>query len=243
MHKWMVKQGFMFLVIVLFNQSAIAKDVCACHPSIDSQSPQFIIAYGSLMESNSKKATDNRSGENKPVWVEHYQRGWFSKGLSDGFTTTYLGVIKSKHAHFNGTIFNLPAANSFKNYDAREKYYCRVLVTPRDIHLLTGKKLPRGQFWIYELKPELLAPPSATYPIVESYVDIFLAGCLEIEEKYHLRNFAAACVNTTSDWSLHWVNDRIYPRRPSLYQPRAATIDKLLQQQIPQFFQQIKLEP
>lgn len=239
----MVKQGFMFLVIVLFNQSAIAKDVCACHPSIDSQSPQFIIAYGSLMESNSKKATDNRSGENKPVWVEHYQRGWFSKGLSDGFTTTYLGVIKSKHAHFNGTIFNLPAANSFKNYDAREKYYCRVLVTPRDIHLLTGKKLPRGQFWIYELKPELLAPPSATYPIVESYVDIFLAGCLEIEEKYHLRNFAAACVNTTSDWSLHWVNDRIYPRRPSLYQPRAATIDKLLQQQIPQFFQQIKLEP
>lgn len=239
----MVKQGFMFLVIVLFNQSAIAKDVCACHPSIDSQSRQFIIAYGSLMESNSKKATDNRSGENKPVWVEHYQRGWFSKGLSDGFSTTYLGVIKSKHAHFNGTIFNLPAANSFKNYDAREKYYCRVLVTPRDIHLLTGKKLPRGQFWIYELKPELLAPPSATYPIVESYVDIFLAGCLEIEEKYHLRNFAAACVNTTSDWSLHWVNDRIYPRRPSLYQPRAATIDKLLQQQIPQFFQQIKLEP
>ncbi|WP_342146370.1 hypothetical protein [Rickettsiella endosymbiont of Aleochara curtula] len=242
MHKWMVKQGFMFLVIVLFNQSAIAKDVCACHPSIDSQSRQFIIAYGSLMESNSKKATDNRSGENKPVWVEHYQRGWFSKGLSDGFSTTYLGVIKSKHAHFNGTIFNLPAANSFRNYDAREKYYCRVLVTPRDIHLLTGKKLPRGQFWIYELKPELLAPPSATYPIVESYVDIFLAGCLEIEEKYHLRNFATACVNTTSDWSLHWVNDRIYPRRPSLYQPRAATIDKLLQQQIPQFFQQIKLE-
>lgn len=243
MHKWMVKQGFMFLVIVLFNQSAIAKDVCACHPSIDSQSRQFIIAYGSLIESNSKKATDNRSGENKPVWVEHYQRGWFSKGLSDGFSTTYLGVIKSKHAHFNGTIFNLPAANSFKNYDAREKYYCRVLVTPRDIHLLTGKKLPRGQFWIYELKPELLAPPSATYPIVESYVDIFLAGCLEIEEKYHLRNFAAACVNTTSDWSLHWINDRIYPRRPSLFQARAATIDKLLQQQIPQFFQQIKLEP
>ena len=96
------------LVIVLFNQSAIAKDFCACHPSIDSQSRQFITAYGSLMESNSKKATDNRSGENKPVWVEHYQRGWFSKGLSDGFSTTYLGVIKSKHAHFNGTILTYP---------------------------------------------------------------------------------------------------------------------------------------
>lgn len=232
---------FLFLLLILF-QPAFASDDYACHPSINSHRPQFIIAYGSLMESNSKKATDNRSGENKPVWVEHYQRGWFSKGLSDGFSTTYLGVIKSKTAHFNGTIFNLPSANLFKNYDAREKYYCRVLVAPRDIHLLTGKKLPPGQFWIYELKPELLAPPSVRYPLIESYIDIFLAGCLEIEEKYHLRNFAAACVNTTSDWSVYWVNDRIFPRRPWTYQPRALKIDALLQQQIPEFFQHIKLE-
>ena len=240
--KWIASPSLvLFLLLILF-QPAYGSDDCACHPPVNSHSQQYIIAYGSLMESNSKKATDNRSGENKPVWVEHYQRGWFSKGLSDGFSTTYLGVIKSKHARFNGTIFNLTTANSFKNYDTREKYYCRVLVAPRDIHLLTGKKLPPGQFWIYELKPELLAPPSDRYPIVESYVDIFLAGCLQIEEKYHLRNFAAACVNTTSDWSSHWVNDRIYPRRPSMYQPRALTIDTLLQQQIPQFFQQIKLE-
>lgn len=240
MQKWIASLS-VALLLILF-QPVFASDDCACHPPVNPHSPQYIIAYGSLIESASKNATDRHSGENKPVWVEHYQRGWFSKGLSDGFSTTYLGVIKSKHAHFNGTIFNLPAASSFKHYDKREKYYCRVLVAPRDIHLLTGKKLPQGQFWIYELKPELLAPPSARYPIVESYVDIFLAGCLEIEEKYHLRNFAAACVNTTSDWSLHWVNDRIYPRRPSIYQPRAFTIDALLQQQIPQFFQQIKLE-
>lgn len=240
MQKWIARLS-VALLLILF-QPVFASDDCACHPPVNSHSQQYIIAYGSLMESNSKKATDKHSGENKPAWVEHYQRGWFSKGLSNGFSTTYLGVIKSKHAHFNGTIFNLPTAPLFKNYDAREKYYCRALVAPRDIHLLTGKKLPQGQFWIYELKPELLAPPSARYPIVESYVDIFLAGCLEIEEKYHLRNFAAACVNTTSDWSLHWVNDRIYPRRPWAYQPRALIIDALLQQQIPQFFQQIKLE-
>lgn len=242
MQKRIAKQGFIFIVIALFNQAVFAEENDACHPPVNSHSPQYIIGYGSLIETTSKNATDRHSGENKPVWVEHYQRGWFSKGLSEGFSTTYLGVIKSKHAHFNGTIFNLCSSNSFKHYDAREKYYCRVLVAPRDIHPLTGKKLPRGQFWIYELKPELLAPPSTRYPIVESYVDIFLAGCLEIEEKFHLRNFAAACINTTSDWSPHWVNDRIYPRRPSMYQPRAFAIDALLLQQIPQFFQQIKLE-
>ena len=241
MQKWIASLSLILFLFLIVFQSAFANDDCACHPFVNPHSQQYIIGYGSLIETTSKNATDPHSGINKPVWVDHYQRGWFSKGLSDGFSTTYLGVIKNKHARFNGTIFNLPA-NSFKNYDAREKYYCRVLVTPHDIHLLTGKKLPLGQFWIYELKPDLLAPPSARYPIVESYVDIFLAGCFEIEEKYHLKNFAAACVNTTSDWSLNWVNDRIYPRRPSLYQPRALMIDKLLQQQIPQFFQQIKLE-
>ena len=241
MQRWIARLSVFLFLFILF-QPAFASDDCLCHPSINSQSPQFIIAYGSLMEDSSKKSTDNRSGENKPVWVEHYQRGWFSKGLSDGLSTTYLGIIKSKHAHFNGTLFSLHSAHAFKNYDAREKYYCRVLVAPHDIHLLTGKKLPKGQFWIYAPKPEFLSPPSPRYPIVQSYVDIFLAGCLKIEEKYHLRNFAAACVNTTSDWSPHWVNDRIYPRRPQTYQPRALMIDALLQQQIPQFFQQIKLE-
>lgn len=243
MQAWIVSRHVIIFILLYFLiPSAFANDDCACHPLINTKRQQFIVAYGSLMENNSKKTTDNRTGENQPVWVEHYQRGWFSKGLSDGFSTTYLGIIKNKHAHFNGTIFNLPSPRSFKHYDTREKYYCRVLLSARDIHLLTGEKLPDGQFWIYELKPEFLAPPSARYPIVESYVDIFLAGCLELEEKYHLINFASACINTTSDWSVHWVNDRIYPRRPWTYQPRALTIDALLQQQIPQFFQQIKLE-
>lgn len=243
MQKWMASLSLvlLFLLLILYQPASASGDY-ACHPSINSHSQQYIIAYGSLIETASKNATDRHSGENKPVWIEHYQRGWFSKGLSNGLSTTYLGVIKSKKAHFNGTLFNLPSPNSFKNYDAREKYYCRVLVSPQDIHLLTGKKLPQGQFWIYELKPELLAPPSARYPIVESYVDIFLAGCLEIEKKYHLRNFSAACVNTTSDWSLHWVNDRIYPRRPTVYQPKAVAIDRLLQQQIPNLFKHIQCE-
>lgn len=237
--KWIAQLSVSFL---LLTESAFARDNFSCHPPVNPHCQQYIIAYGSLMETASKNSTDPHSGENKPIWIDHYQRGWFSKGLADGFSSTYLGVIKSKHARFNGSIFTLPHANSFKNYDAREKYYCRVLVAPENIHLLNGEKLPEGQFWIYELKPEFLAPPSNDYPIVESYVDIFLTGCLEIEEKYHLKNFASACVNTTSDWSVNWVNDRIYPRRPYGHQPRASAIDKLLKEHVPQFFQQIKLD-
>ncbi len=235
-------QHVTLILFLLLFQGSYAVENYSCHPLINAHQQHYIIAYGSLIETASKNATSYASGVNQPVWVEHYQRGWFSKGLSTGFSTTYLGIIKNKKARFNGAIFHVVNNQAFKQFDAREKYYCRVSVPDRDIHLLNGKKLPRGQFWIYELKPEFIAPPSANYPLVESYVDIFLSGCLEMEEKYHLKNFAAACINTTSDWSVYWVNDRIFPRRPWTYQPHALMIDALLQQQIPHYFHKIRIE-
>ena len=237
----MIKQFFLFSITLWISAQAFAKPNDHCHPQANANLPQYIIGYGSLIETASKKATDETSGDNKPVLIDNYQRGWFAEGLSSGFSTTYLGVIKKANAHFNGTLFKLASVTSLKNYDRREKYYCRVLVPSADIHLLIDQKLPFGQYWIYALKPKLMAAPSARYPIVQSYVDIFLAGCLEIEEKYHLKNFAASCVNTTGDWSLHWVNDRIYPRRPTVYQAKALVIDALLQQQIPTLFNRIQL--
>ncbi len=237
----MTQKNLLVFIFLLITTPVLAKPTDGCHPHANPELAQYIIAYGSLMETVSKKATDDSSGENKPVLIDHYQRGWFAEGLSTGFSTTYLGVIKKTSAHFNGTLFKLASVNSLKNYDRREKYYCRVLVPSTTIHLLVEQKLPRGQYWIYELKPELIASPTARYPIVQSYVDIFLEGCLEIEEKYHLKNFAARCVQTTSDWSVHWVNDRIYPRRPTVYQAKALAIDALLQQEVPTFFNQIQL--
>lgn len=234
------------LTLLLFISKPIfaSTPTTSCHPKANHKLAQYIIAYGSLMETHSKNTTDNSSGENYPVLIDHYQRGWFAKGLSTGFSTTYLGIIKKANAHFNGSIFRLASPASLKNYDCREKYYCRVSVDPRDIHLLNRatQKLPQAQFWVYELKPEFFAQPSIRYPIIESYVDLFLAGCLELEEKFHLQNFAVSCIATTSDWSWHWVNDRIYPRRPTLYQPKANAIDALLKQQLPKQFKQIQLE-
>lgn len=242
MPKWIARRSFSVIFLSLLFQYSNAAEHCGCHPPVNPHQPQYIIAYGSLIETVSKNTTSHENGENHPAWIEHYQRGWFSKGVSTSLSTTYLGVIKDKNARFNGAIFHVLNNRAFKDFDAREKYYCRVAVPTCDIHLINGKKLPMGQYWIYEMKPEFLSPPSTNYPIVQSYVDIFLSGCLEMEEKYHLKNFAASCVNTTRDWSAHWVNDRVYPRRPVVYQPKALKIDALLQQQIPQFFQKIKIE-
>ena len=216
--------------------------VSHCHPLPNISKAQYIIAYGSLMETKSKNGTDSTSGKNRPVSVNNYQRGWFSRGDETGLSTTYLGVIKNLNAYFNGTIFPLATSASLKNYDKREKYYCRVSVPKKYIHTLDCSSLPEAEFWIYVIKPEFMANPSEKYPIVESYVDIFLSGCIEIEHKFHLKNFAADCVSTTSHWSTHWVNDRIYPRRPFAFEPNALEIDTLLKKRVPEAFLQIKIE-
>ena len=79
-------------------------------------------------------------------------------------------------------------------------------------------------------------------PIVQSYVDIFVNGCLELQDRYGLDGFARECIDSTAGWSAHWVNDRIYPRRPFIYRKNAVRIDRLLQAALPEIFPQIRIE-
>ena len=85
-------------------------------------------------------------------------------------------------------------------------------------------------------------PPTANYPIVQSYVDIFIRGCINIEDKFKIKHFAIDCIQSTDQWSNHWVNDRIFPRRPSFYEPYASRIDALLKENLPEQFDHIKIE-
>ncbi len=220
-------------------KQALDKD---CHPSPSVLLPQYVVGYGSLIQRDSKNKTYPNTGENLPVLVSGFKRGWFTKGGSIGFSTTYLGLIEDVHAKLNGVIFKLPSAQVIAHYDKRELFYCRVPVQRAAIQMLTHTPVPPGQFWIYASTPESIAKPSDRYPIVQSYVDIFLSGCLEIEKQYHIKQFTEQCIATTSDWSTHWVNDRLYPRRPFIYQPNAGVIDALLANQLSDVFSSIKIE-
>jgi len=79
---------------------------------------------------------------------------------------------------------------------------------------------------------------------VQSYVDIFITGCLEMQERVTESgfNFVDQCILTTSGWSKHWVNDRLYPRRPFMYQKRVLEIDEPLKRLLPEYFEAIKIE-
>jgi hypothetical protein len=108
----------------------------------------------------------------------------------------------------------------------------------------TARQPETGQIWIYVSKPEAVDPPDADYPIVQSYVDIFITGCLQLAERVVGQNedFAEQCITTTSGWSPHWVNDRLLPRRPFIHQPNASEIDRLLFENVPDEVRMIRIE-
>lgn len=231
---------------MLLAQPAFAQD--QCHPAVDQSLPQFIVGYGSLMEEASKRRTAPDTGLNRPVRVRGFQRAWNARGNQVGFSTTYLGVDAPKtpdERKVAGDATDDPvmvaaayqdfSAKGIAGTDERETFYCRYAVALDKIELLDGWAFPENaQVWIYALprgqKGDL---PNERWPIVQSYVDIFLTGCLDLEKRvdrslYPDLKFADLCISTTTGWSADWVNDRLYPRRAFIYQPNASTIDQLL---------------
>ena len=73
-----------------------------------------------------------------------------------------------------------------------------------------------------------LSPPSAKYPILQSYVDVCLSGCLE-----HGEEFAREFIETTFLWSPFWLNERELARRPWVHESHYVQIDKLLKTSVP----------
>jgi hypothetical protein len=214
----------------------------ACNSEADATQKQFIIGYGSLMQKESRLRTAPKAGKAYAVDVNGIQRGWFAKGASTGYSTTFLGAVIDTSSHINAVMFSL-SIDELAAMDKRESSYCRAALSANQIQLSNGiAALPIGQYWIYLNPADSIAFASVQKPIVQSYVDIFLGGCLELEEQYQLSDFAKRCVNSTSEWSSHWVNDRIYPRRAFIHQPKAWHIDHLLNAELPLLFNSITIE-
>lgn len=213
-----------------------------CNLAPDPKQSQYVVGYGSLMQEDSRKRTAPGAGPASPVLVKGYRRGWFAKGDAIGFDTTYLGALPDTKSQLNAVIYSIEPAE-LQATDQRESFYCRRALDAAAVTLLASDAAPvKGQIWIYVNKPEGIATPSERYPIVQSYVDIFVSGCLELEQRHRVAGFAQQCLTTTTDWSAHWVSDRVYPRRPFIYQPKARQIDKLLSEQLPEYFRRIKIE-
>ena len=195
------------------------------------------------MQDESRKRTSPQAGPAHPVEVSGYRRGWFASGDPVGFSTTYLGALPDPKGRLNAVVYQIEMGELTAT-DQREASYCRKSVASSDISTLEKGpfQIVGGQAWIYANRPQAIATPSARFPIVQSYVDIFVSGCLEQEQRFELKGFAQQCLATTQDWSQHWVNDRVYPRQPFIFQPKSRQIDSLLSQELPEYFSRIKIE-
>lgn len=244
-----MKRTFLTMVLVALASPGFAQ-VPACYPTIDLKAPQFIVGYGSLMQTESRERSSPTAGLGHPVGVKGFQRAWNARGSDIGFSTTYLGATKAEdpETEMVAVLYHDPHASDIAGTDEREDLYCRHAVASDQITILDGWKLPENaDVWVYTLTPGHTHLPDENWPIVQSYVDIFLSGCMELEslvlpEVAKNMSFTKACIHQTAGWSEHWVNDRLYPRRPFIYEPRAAAIDKVLSEELPGYFEKIEIE-
>jgi hypothetical protein len=151
------------------------------------------------------------------------------------FRAAAVGVTEKDGAVTNGVVVAVPETE-IGAFDRREDGYTRIPLRklkgrPR-VTPLYGKRLPEvasGAVEVYV--PDLPCAPRADAPIIQSYVDVLLAGAiLQFGEGY-----ARRLVQTTKGWEYDWVDDRhrpVYSRlRP--HGGLAKRIDALLADNLP----------
>jgi hypothetical protein len=68
-----------------------------------------------------------------------------------------------------------------------------------------------------------LPAASAEFPLLQSYIDVVVEGAMDYGQP-----FAHELLETISDWSEYWLNDRELARRPWVYNPASSQVDEVL---------------
>lgn len=237
----------------------------------------YVFGYGSLICSKSRSITAPETGDREvtPALVRGLERTWAKRSVTG---MTAMGVRFEKDAECVGVF--LPLTDSeLLQFDEREVGYDRTPLMPPDI-----KPVPfldpehyQGKYhrhffrmikdrpddvclWVYVQQEDQY--PNPEHPIVQTYVDTILRGCLSISDE-----FAAEFIVGTKGWhpdeipasddevsvagsfdsddgSLetepNWVDDRedpIYVRGdPKYSRKNSKDLDKLLKRHRPGHF-------
>ena len=224
-----------FFFISVLTVFAFATD--DCHPDVGAS--DSVVGYGSLMSLASTMRTVPSASSRFPVMIDRFTRSFSAHANIFGLGITFLAAKKAdKGTMMNGVMMKV-TPQDVKALDAREAGYCREEAPISALQAYGNRSLPveKGdRVWIYVLdaSKQRHTYPDSHYKLVQSYVDEFLGGCIAVSEEFEASDFASDCIKLTSGWGDRvLINDRIYPRRPWVYQPRALAIDRLMRAIIP----------
>jgi len=189
----------------------------------------YIFGYGSLICTDSRSRT-GISGSAHPIEVRGIARKW-SVHVPD-YAGTAVGAHSDPEAYCNGVFFAVDEDN-LGRFDGREKGYRRIELPWADVQSLSTESLPlTGILWAYVGTSQ--AAPEAARPIMQSYLDVILNGCLNYGP-----DFARRFTELTGQWQ-HLVNDRAQPTypRPLQSSARLPEIDGLLIEHLPALWAQ-----
>lgn len=201
----------------------------------------FVFGFGSLIQTASRCSSDPNAVDAVPVRVSAeigYARSWNFQHPTEQITA--LGLEKTEKGcgrAINGVVTPVTSKAGMEALDEREVGYERVEVTSDRLESVGWSRIPSdARVWLYVPKGHdakqtpgvALDPASLSHPILQSYVDVCILGCLEYSEE-----FAIEFIQTTSGWDGPWLNDRKMPRRPWVHQPQYKVIDEVLKRTIP----------
>mmetsp|Transcript_12529 Transcript_12529/g.19385 ORF Transcript_12529/g.19385 Transcript_12529/m.19385 type:complete len:292 (-) Transcript_12529:25-900(-) len=223
--------------------------------SSDHESHCYIFGFGSIMNTDTHSSWLRSSGDDTVLALKGrharilrsfgYVRRWNFRSQT-GFTA--LGLCRPTNngdeaSDINGIIFQLPL-HMLPDFDRREVGYDRVelkegvdfqLLDREDYHGTPTNKDPTLFFdnigtdepvYVYIPQASSCAEADENYPLLQSYVDTVLQGCLEWGGEKLGKEFVA----TTDGWSSYFLNDTPSSRRPWLFRKQYTIIDRILSQ-------------
>jgi len=159
----------------------------------------YIFGYGSLMNSASRQRT-GQTGQAIPVIAHGLVRYW---GKVNGSYALSPLVVNQGDGQVNGVLLEVDEL-ALADFDRREHGYQRIEIATNQIESEQAIDTSRT-IWVYVREnPE---PPCLNMPIMQTYVDTVLAGCLEVSEE-----FAHHFVKHTIGWHHPLENDRQQPK-------------------------------
>ncbi|WP_394211235.1 gamma-glutamylcyclotransferase family protein [Enterovibrio calviensis] len=178
----------------------------------------YIFGYGSLINDESRRLT-GETGKAFPALVSGLQRHW-SKVSTAKMSPL---VVREGSGYCNGVLIHIDDS-ALDVFDIREAGYKRILLDSERVKVLDDAFVIDGPVYVYVT--EEVITPCTVQPVVQSYVDTVMAGCLR-----YSADFAQTFVTTTHGWQYPRLNDRsrpLYQRVAGVRSEDRPVIDALL---------------